>query len=367
MDGKDDYLDDVRRKIDTIDFELVKLLNERVELALRTKRFKERISDPDREAEVLERARENVRRYSQGLIDSTFSSEFFSLIMTESKRVQGERSILMAFQGEHGAYGEVAVRSYSDKAVPIPCMEFVDVFEGVELGLYDMGMVPVENSLEGGVTEVNDLLIRRDVKVVGEIRIRINHCLLGLPGSDICDVRKVYSHPQALAQCRDYLQSRGMESRPIYDTAGAAKMLVQSRPEATAVISSRLCAELYHLDILDDSVEDESSNMTRFLVISRPDSDMASLSLPPTPGNKCSIVFSTNHESGSLFEMLKIFSESQLNLTRIESRPVRDDPGRYNFLLDFMGNPEEQRVKDALEKVEGGAPFYRFLGCYPQA
>jgi prephenate dehydratase len=176
---------------------------------------------------------------------------------------------LVAFQGEHGAYGDVAARKLIPDGACIPCMEFMDVFRGVEEGHFDLGVVPVENSLEGAVTQVNDLLTTTDLKVIGEARIRVNHCLLATDITDYRDIRLVYSHPQALAQCRGFLMRNHLEPRPYYDTAGAAKMLARENPRAAAAIASALCAELYDLEIIKEGIEDGPSNTTRFLLLAR--------------------------------------------------------------------------------------------------
>lgn len=350
-------LDELRRKIDTSDMEILKLLNARMEFALRTKRFKDNVSDASRESGLLQ----NIKKHSSGLIRPEFSEKLFGEIVSESKKLQEKYSVLAAFQGEHGAYSEIAVRNFDPSAVPIGCTEFGDVFGGVENGYFDIGMVPVENSIEGAVTQVNDLLVGTTLRIIGEVVVPVHHCLLVVPGTDYRDIKVVYSHPQALGQCGGFISRNKLEPRPYYDTAGAAAMLSRDRPTAAAAIANRLCAELYGLEVLKENIEDHESNSTRFLVLSKGKGRQAQ------KGNKCSIIFSTSHKAGALFLVLRVFSDAGINLTRIESRPVRGEPQKYAFLLDLQGSDEDRKISDALAKVEQECTMYKFLGCYREA
>ncbi len=233
-------LEGLRNKIDKIDRELLVLLQERMGLALRSRKFQESVGDPKQEEDSLDR----MNRLNLDLVKSSFSRQLLKTIIDESKRLQDEDRRLVAFQGEHGAYGEVASRGLVPAGAYIPCLEFIDVFHGVEAGDFDLGVVPVENSLEGAVTQVNDLLTTTDLKVIGETKVAVNHCLLATEETDYREIRVVYSHPQALAQCRDFLMRNKLEARPFYDTAGAAKMLARENPKAAAAIASALWAEL---------------------------------------------------------------------------------------------------------------------------
>ncbi|MFA6489094.1 MAG: prephenate dehydratase [Candidatus Micrarchaeia archaeon] len=348
-------LEELRGKVDLIDAEVIKLLAARMELALRTRKLKDGVVDSGREKEVMER----VRKSSVGLVSPEFSEKLFREIIAESKKLQDKNPVLIGFQGEHGAYGEMAVRAYSHSAIPISCKEFTDVFSAVEKGQLDFGIVPVENSLEGAVTQVNDLLVETTLQIVGELRVPVHHCLLSLPDADYHDIRVVYSHPQALAQCRGFIGRNKLEPRPYYDTAGAAEMLANERPRAAAAIASKLCAELYGLDVLKENIEDHESNSTRFVVLAR--------EKPEKKGNKCSIIFSTSHKAGSLFLVLGAFSEAEINLTRIESRPIRSEPKKYAFLLDFQGADTDSKVVAAMKKVKEETSMLKFLGCYDEA
>jgi prephenate dehydratase/chorismate mutase len=348
-------LENLRSKIDQADRELLDVLRRRMELSIRTRAFKKAIAAEDREKQILE----TVERASNGILAPEFSKALYQAILGESRRLQTSEVKLVGFQGEHGAYSELAVSRLYSKACAIPLSDFSDVFEGVQSGSLDSGVVPVENSLAGNVTQVDDLMIETSLKIIGEIILPVHHCLIALPDMDYRDIRMVYSHPQALGQCRGFLSRNKLEARPYYDTAGAAKMLAHERPAATAVIASRLAADLYGLEVLKESIEDADTNSTRFLVLAREESKEA--------GDKCSIVFSTAHKPGALFAALSVFSESGINLSRIESRPVPKSPGLYAFLLDFLGSKDDQAVKAALKKLSEEAVSLKILGFYKRA
>ena len=346
-------LEDIRKKIDKIDRELLVLLQERMGMALRSKKFKTVVADPHREEAVLTRA----ERLNLDLVERSFTRQLLKTIIEESKRLQEEDRKLVAFQGEHGAYGEVASRLLVPGGAFIPCLEFADVFRGVEEGYLDLGVVPVENSLEGAVTQVNDLLTTTNLKVVGEARIPVRHCLLATEATDYREIRLVYSHPQALAQCRNFLIRNKLEARPYYDTAGAAKMLARENPRAAAAIASTLCAELYDLEIIKEGIEDGPANTTRFLLLAREPFE--------GQGEKTSIIFATPHEAGRLYAVLRLFAENEINLTRIASMPLRSDPSNYCFFLDFEGSGKDEKIADVLGKMEKLTISLKVLGSYP--
>jgi prephenate dehydratase/chorismate mutase len=344
---------EISKKIDKIDRELLVLLQERMGLSLRSKKFQEASGDIEPEEDLLER----MERMNLDLIKRSFSRQLLKTIVEESRRLQDEDRQLVAFQGEHGAYGDVASRLLVPTGAYIPCLEFMDVFRGVEDGYLYLGVVPVENSLEGAVTQVNDLLTTTDLNVIGEVKVNVNHCLLATEATDYREIRVVYSHPQALAQCRDFLMRNKLEPRPYYDTAGAAKMLARENPKAAAAIASSLCAELYNLDIIKEGIEDGPSNSTRFLLLSRePYSGQ---------GDKTSIIFAVAHEAGQLYGVLKLFADAEINLTRISSMPLRSDPSNYSFFLDFEGSEKDKKVAEVMEKVAKMSISLKNLGSYP--
>jgi prephenate dehydratase/chorismate mutase len=346
-------LNDIRKKIDTIDFEILKLLNSRMEYAIRTRKFKRGITDSKRESEVIE----YIRKHAQGLIEPEFCKGLFSQIILESKRLQGGHLKLIGFRGEHGSFSEVAARQFDPSLMFISCDEFREIFEAVDTGLLHYGVVSVETTAGGTVADVSHLLLDTQLHIVGEVKTPTHYCLLALPDTDPKEIRAAYSDPAALSQCQDFLTRRDLEGRPYYDSAGAAKMLLRARPKGCGAIASSFAAEFYNLDVVEADIEDYN-NYTRFLVLSKDPADRQ--------GNKCSIVFATEHRAGALFRVLKAFADEGINLTRIESMPNRKDPQNYLFFVDFHGSSADPVVRRTLGRVEGMSTLYRFLGCYQE-
>ncbi len=346
-------LDDIRKKIDAIDFEILKLLNSRMEYGLRTKKFKKGITDQKRESEVLE----YIRKHSRGLIEPEFCKRLFLQVIAEGKRLQGEELRLIGFRGEHGGFSEVAAGAFDSGLICISCDEYRELFEAVDSGLLHYGVVPVENTLGETVPDVNEFLVDRDLQISGEVKLPIRYCLMALPEADPREIRVVYSSPNALSQCRTFLAGRGLEGRPYYDAAGAAKMLLRERPKGTAAIANRFAAEFYNLGIVDEDIEDHHGNVTRFLILSRQGG---------SEGNKCSIVFAAENRAGALFKVLKEFADEGINLTRIESVLNRENPESYLFFVDFHGSVRSGEVQRAMDRVRERTTVFKFLGCYPE-
>ena len=345
-------LKEVRNNIDNIDQQILILLRHRLEYALQAGKHKNAVFDPSREQSVYD----NVLGKSSSLMQDQFIRSLYEKIIAESKELQHRGLKLVGFQGEHGAWSEIAIHSLGNSTVPIPCLEFSDVFTGVANQDFEFGMVPIENSLEGSVTEVNDLLVETDLKIVAEAVIPIHHNLLALPGTSHQEIKSVYSHPQALGQCRAFLSRHKLEPRPFYDTAGAARWLAREQQRAAGVIASALAAELHGLEIIKENIEDHAQNATRFVMLS---TEAAS-----GEANKCTISFSMQHRVGALFDVLRIFAENNINLTRIESRPVRKNPGAFAFLVDLQGNPEDEVINRTLGRVEKATMKFKNLGFY---
>jgi prephenate dehydratase len=266
----------------------------------------------------------------------------------------------IAFQGEPGAYSEAAIRAYFgvEQVVPVPCESFELVFKAVVGGNCDLGFVPIENSLAGSIHRNYDLLLQNDLWVVGEYNLRISHCLIGLPGSELKDIIKVISHPQALAQCEHYLHSLpGVTTEPVYDTAGSVKIVRERGSPTLAAIASQRAAELYGMTILAEGIEDDPANYTRFLIISREPAQ-------PDEDAKTSIVFTLKNQPGSLFLALSAFALRNIDLTKIESRPLIGKPWEYSFYIDFFGSERDPVVSRALGHLAEYALTLRVLGSY---
>ncbi|WP_130469981.1 prephenate dehydratase [Candidatus Magnetaquicoccus inordinatus] len=268
----------------------------------------------------------------------------------------------IAFQGMRGAYSEQACREKMPGHLYVPCKTFEELFQQVESGAVDLGMLPVENSVAGTVSDSYDLLARHRLFIIGEHYQRVRHCLLGLPGSHLPEIRAVYSHPQALAQCHNFIKKHGWEKYAVYDTAGAAADLLQRNNPHEAALASALCAELYQLTILGKDIQDSPFNTTRFLLIAR-ESDHPS----PETSCKTSLLFEVRNIPAALYKCLGGFATNGINLTRLESRPL---PGRhwsYQFYLDFEGHPEDAACELAMEEISFFTDSLKILGCYPQA
>jgi prephenate dehydratase len=266
----------------------------------------------------------------------------------------------VTFQGERGAYSEMAALQYFPNAKVLPKKSFQDVFDSIETGEANYAVVPIENSIEGSVNETYDLLLQTKITVSGEIYQRVRHCLIVNKGITIDRIVVVYSHPQAIAQCRSYLQLKKIESVPTYDTAGAVKMIKEKIIMNAAAIASRRAAEIYDMDVLEEGIEDRKINFTRFLVLSK-------TKTKPTSHDRTSIIFSVKHLPGALFSILKEFASRQINLTRIESRPTKETLWEYNFYVDFEGHYEDETIKKALQSIKDKSIYFKILGSYKKA
>jgi prephenate dehydratase len=267
--------------------------------------------------------------------------------------------VRIAFQGEAGAYSEQAIYAYFGSVEGIPCESFDSVFESVKSGKCEAGLIPIENSLAGSIHQNYDLLLRHDLYIVGEYFLRVRHCLIAMPGMKKSEVKKVISHPQALAQCAEYLRAMGVKVEPVYDTAGSVKILKESGARDTAAIASHRAAELYGMEILEEGIEDNQENYTRFLVI-------AIASVAPATEAKTSIVFTLKNQPGALFKALSVFALRDIDLTKIESRPLAGKPWEYLFYVDFIGATSEETVRRALDHLREDAVMWRVLGSYPR-
>lgn len=271
----------------------------------------------------------------------------------------GQKTV--AFQGEHGAYSEEGVHKHFGTVNTLPCHNFLNIFEAVRSGKADHGVLPVENSLAGTVAQSYEYLFEFDLRIQGEIIVRVRHTLLAPHGTTLDQITRVKSHPQALAQCEDYLRRRGWEAVPAYDTAGSARDLAANPEPGTAAIASAFAGELYSLNILERGIEDEPYNSTRFFVIGHE-------AAPRGDGpQKTSIVFAVRHRPAALYECLGAFAKNQINLTKLESRPMRSRPWQYWFFVDFEGHAEDPACEHALTELLRVASMVKLLGSYPAA
>ena len=267
----------------------------------------------------------------------------------------------VAFQGVSGAYSEEAIHQFFGPEVEsIPCRTLADIFPAVESGDADYGMLPVENTVAGSVTRSYELLMEHDLRIHAEVILRVRHTLLALPGTKLDDLKRVRSHPQALSQCQRYLNRHGLEPEPAFDTAGSARDLASDPEPGVAVIAGALAAELYGLEIFDQNIEDFPFNYTRFFVL-------ATQGPPRAQRNKTSLVFSTPHQPGVLYECLGEFARRRINLAKIESRPRLNRPWQYIFYLDFEGHCQDPDCEAAIMGLLRRSSFVKLLGSYPAA
>ena len=269
-------------------------------------------------------------------------------------------TIRVSFQGEKGSYSDEASEKYFGKHVAVrPCRTLRGVFHAVEAREVAFGIVPIENSYEGSINETYDLLATTTSKVCGEVTVRVRHCLIARQGTKLSQIRIVYSHPQALAQCATFLRAHRLEGVPSYDTAGSVKLVKEMQSSKVAAIASRRAARLYAMQIISEGIEATETNYTRFLILGR---KIASRS----GDDKTSVIFGVEHSPGSLYRALHALANRKINLTKIESRPVKDTPWQYNFFVDFQGHVQDRVCQQALKDLQHRSTFVKMLGSYPR-
>jgi len=265
----------------------------------------------------------------------------------------------VAFQGEKGAFSEEAVLRFFGEVDLLASRSIGDVFDAVTGGQAEFGVVPVENSQAGSINETYDLLLRYDLGIYGEIAIEVNHCLLAPPGESLESIRTVYSHPQALAQCAEFLAKLNVEIVPTYDTAGSAKMIREKGLVNCAAVASRRVSEIYRMEVLAEAIQTIPGNYTKFFVISPQKAHRADES-------KTSLVFSISNAPGALYDCMGAFATRGINLTKLESRPSKGKPWEYVFYVDFEGHTEDDICSQALQNLQGLTSFLKILGSYPK-
>jgi len=265
----------------------------------------------------------------------------------------------ISFQGEHGAYSESAAKKFFSKEInTIPCNSFEDALKMTENGESEYAVLPVENSIEGTVGQSIDAITNTNLHVIGEEYFKVEHCLIGT--GKLEDIETVYSHPQALGQCSDFIQTREFKTVPTYDTAGSVKIIKEINDVHAAAIASNDAGELYNIPIMEQGIENNPNNYTRFLIFSKENSTK-------TKNDKTSIIFSVKHEPGTLYHILKEFNDNDINLTKIESRPNKNTNWEYNFFVDFLGHHSDKKINKVLDVISENTIFLKILGSYPIA
>lgn len=276
---------------------------------------------------------------------------------------KGKRDRLhVAFQGEHGAFSEEAIRQFfGSRASSLPCKSFLDAFEAVQTGRCAYGVIPIENSLTGSISQTYDLLLEFDLPIVGEVLLKVSHNLIAHKGTQMSDIEIIYAHPQAAMQCDAFLRShKEWEVMLVYDTAGSVKMIKERQLHNAAAIASKAAAEKWEMQILKEGIESSPRNFTRFVVISK--------SAPRhQTGNKMSLAFTAKNEPGALANVVDIFKEHGINMTKLESRPLLGAPWEYMFYVDIEADPNNQLVASALSDVKKHTQRLKVLGSYRAA
>ncbi|QSX08341.1 prephenate dehydratase [Alkalibacter rhizosphaerae] len=267
-------------------------------------------------------------------------------------------NITVAYQGVPGSYSYQAMNEYfDDKINSINTMLFSDVFESVESGESDFGILPFENSTTGGVYEVFDLLANRDLFIVGERCIEVKHHLMCIPGSSLDRIHTVYSHQQALDQCSRFIRDHKITPIPTTNTAVSAQLVREKQDPGLASIGSLLAAKLNELDILSDNINNYSNNITKFIILSK-------TRMPSENANKLSLFFTTPHKPGALYTALGYFARENINLLKLISRPAKNTPWAYSYFVDVEGNMEDPAVARVLELLKKNSPQFKILGNY---
>jgi chorismate mutase/prephenate dehydratase len=350
-------LEELRKKIDDLDHQLVQLLNERARVVVKIGKLKNKtdkpVYAPDREKDVFAR----IAEANKGPLPDRCLVAIWRELMSGSFVL--ERPLRIGYLGPGGSFSHTAAMLKFGQSVEYePLADIASIFDEVSKGHCDLGLAPVENTMGGGVIETLDALIDSDVKVCAEVLMAIHHNLLG--NCSLEEIEKIYSKPEVFAQCRNWLSATFKEAKtvPVASTARAAQ-LAADEPQAAAIGSS-IAAELYGLQIICENIEDTANNVTRFLVISREDAK-------PTGEDKTAILFSTAHKAGALADVLDVFKQYEINLTNIESRPSRKRQWEYYFFVDFLGHRTEKHIQEGLEESRKHCLQLSILGSFPRA
>ncbi|MBI5376907.1 MAG: prephenate dehydratase [Candidatus Schekmanbacteria bacterium] len=350
-------LQELRRKIDLIDSKLLKLLSYRGKLASQIGEVKKRdnadIHVPAREAQILNKiTRENKGPFSNAAIKTLFRE-----ILSASLAL--EEPIKVSYLGPQASFSHIAsLKQFGRMSVAIPVDYIKDVFENVEKGVAKYGVVPVENSNEGTVTQTVDLFLDYPLKICGEILMRINHNLLNISGKN-SDIKKIISHPQPIAQCREWI-SRNMPGIPVEEVSSTATAaVIASKDKYKAAIASEMAMKIYDLKMVHSHIEDNCNNFTRFVIIGKE-------SFCRTGDDKTSLMFTTKDRAGALNDVLKHFAANRISLSKIESRPSKKKPWEYIFFVDCRGHMEDLPVKKTIMRLEKDCVFLTILGSYPR-
>lgn len=351
-------LQDYRGEIDKIDKEIIALFEKRLaaaeQIGIIKKEGGKNVFDPKREAEVLASRLAWLENPQNENLAAEFMKNLMRLSRIRQNAIAGGR---VAYQGLPGSYGEEAASRLFPENLLTGLETFWDVFEAVRDGSADYGVVPIENSSTGSITEIYDLLSKYDLFINAETNLEINHCLLGARGAQIKEIKRVFSHSQALSQCHSFLKGRGWELCPQENTAVSARHVANEGGAENAAIASERAANIYGLSVLARDISTGRQNSTRFIAMSKTESAGAG-------NNKISLAFTLPHRSGSLMEALNIFALKGVNLLKIESRPIMDRLGEYLFFVDLEGDIASKNVSEALSLLREKTERFKYMGSF---
>ncbi len=345
----------LRRKIDSLDKNIVKLLNNRanvtIEIAKVKHMTKQSIYCPDREREVLKR----LALLNQGPVASGALEAIYREIMSASLAL--EKNLKVAYLGPQATFThQAAIKRFGSQVEYVPCESITDVFREVEKNNSDYGVVPIENSVEGAVSHTLDMLVDSDLKICSQVILDISHNLLSLCPKD--KIKRIYSNPMVFGQCRLWLEDNFRRAQRIEVSSTTHAAQLAARQKNNACIASLLAARIYNLKVIARGIEDSPHNITKFLVIGNND-------VPATGNDLTSIIFSIKDKIGALHDMLIPFKAHKINLTKIESRPSKKKAWDYYFFVEFSGHKDAYLVKKALKQLENNCKFLKILGSYP--
>ncbi len=349
-------LDDLRKKIDKLDDDVIKLLNERTKIVLEIGKLKKseggQVYSPSRESEVYTK----IDKENRGPLPSDALKSVYREIMSAALSL--EKQVKIAYMGPEASFSNLAALSKFGNSVEyVACDTIGDIFVEVDKGNADYGVIPVENSIEGAVSHSLDMFIDYDLKICNEIVFEINHNLLS--NSALSSIKKVYSNPQVFAQCRAWLKANLPKVEYIDTSSTTVAAQRATREEGSAAIASKLASVIYNLNILAESIEDSPHNATRFLVIGKGISE-------PTGSDKTSIVCSIKDKVGALYGIIQPIFENGVNMTKIESRPSKKKAWDYYFFIDVEGHVYEEKIKKTLSQIEENVRLLKVLGSYPK-
>lgn len=350
-------IDDYRKKIDEIDDTILKLLNERADCVIQVGKIKQSLNKPlyvpSREKAIYER----LKTLNTGPFPNDSLRSVFREIISASLSLEEVQKI--AYLGPQGTFTNLAgTKHFGLSAKLIPSGSIPEVFEDVEKKRCDYGIIPIENSLEGVVNHTLDMFMNSNLKICGEVFLEVSHHLMNKTGK-LQDIRRIYSHPHAIAQCRKWLSKNASDIHIVEVESTAKAAEVASKDEAAAAIASEMSEIVYGLRIVHKNIEDFTNNYTRFLIIGNFEPEI-------TGKDKTSLVFSVTHRSGSLFDALKSFAENNINMTKIESRPSKLKAWEYVFYVDIDGHYSDAKIKTAIDKFSENVSFFKILGSYPK-